>query len=516
MDNKQMCVVLISNIIFEPYIGINSKRFRDLNVNFTYVPYLEYQSKDYSEKIAQSNVIIVWLNLEAVCSDVWNHIFKESIKSSEIMDALYFRCTYLKNNLSKLSKAKIVWFLFEDYYTHFSKIMGNVPLCNNLVDRLNILLCDNITDNITFIDLKHIIANIGIENAYNFKSRYRWNAPYSDTLYEAAFQEVYKQCLIEKGETKKCLVLDCDNVLWGGILQEDGIENIALSGTGLGRVYQDFQKFVLSLHYKGVILAINSKNDIKDIMLMFREHRDMVLKEEDISYFCANWDNKADNIKKIASNLNIGLDSIVFVDDSLFEINSVKAILPEITVIQFEREHIYEKLTCFNINEKLDFDVVKKRYETYHTNQYRDKLKSQYICQEDYIKALNLKIDIHISKPVEFNRISELLRRTNKCTNGKRYMVSEIEARYERNDVWLYSVYVADRFSDLGLVGVMEVEKNILTVFSLSCRALGLGVSKVMVDYIGTHHKVDQIEFYQTNKNTDIGKALNEAFLEKN
>ena len=145
---------------------------------------------------------------------------------------------------------------------------------------------------------------------------------------EAAVKEIQKQYFIEQGITKKCLVLDCDNVLWGGILSEDGIENIKLGGSGFGRTYQDFQRFVLSLYYHGVILAVCSKNDLPDVMNMFHEHSEMILKEEHIACFQVNWENKPDNIRRIAETLNIGLDSMVFLDDSPVEIEAVKSILP--------------------------------------------------------------------------------------------------------------------------------------------------------------------------------------------
>lgn len=173
-------------------------------------------------------------------------------------------------------------------------------------------MSDTLKDNASFINLKRLITEIGVANAYNSKGKYCWNAPYSNALVEAAVKEIHKQYFIEKGITKKCLVLDCDNVLWGGILSEDGIENIKLGGSGFGRPYQDFQRFVLSLYYHGVILAVCSKNDLSDIMIMFREHSEMVLKEEHIAYSQVNWDNKPTNIKRIAETLNISLDSIVF------------------------------------------------------------------------------------------------------------------------------------------------------------------------------------------------------------
>lgn len=149
--------------------------------------------------------------------------------------------------------------LFEDYYKQSYITQGQVY--NDLIDSINKQVYDVLheNENVTFIDLKSLIAKVGTANAYDNKSKYRWNAPYSKVLIESAAREIHKQYLIEKGLTKKCLVLDCDGVLWGGIICEDGIENIKLGGSGFGRPYQDLQQFVFDLYRHGVILAVCSK-----------------------------------------------------------------------------------------------------------------------------------------------------------------------------------------------------------------------------------------------------------------
>ena len=270
-----------------------------------------------------------------------------------------------------------------------------------------------LTEKAIVIDLKRLIAEVGIVNAYDLKGKYRWNAPYSKLLIELAVEEIHKQYFIVKGITKKCLVLDCDNVLWGGIISEDGIENLKLGSSGFGRAYQEFQRFLLSLYSHGVILAVCSKNDLANVMTMFHVHSEMVLKEEHIACFQVDWNNKPENIKQIAKTLNIGLDSIVFIDDSLVEVEAVKAMLPEVETILYERDSIYSKLSCFNLKSRINQVDVIKRNETYRTNQFREGLKAQYDNYKDYINALEIELDIHGATPIEFSRISELTQRTN-------------------------------------------------------------------------------------------------------
>ena len=497
-------IAVISNIIFEPHFLPLTKQYFGENTAIFPIPFGEHTEAEFQAQLVSADLIVVWLNIEAL---LLGQFYSLAEQGSNETIAL---CKKLYADLTSISHVKIVWFLFEDYELPLSVTVGHVY--HNFVDKLKLLLRDALGNQVSFIDLKYLIAEIGISNAYDSKSKYRWNAPYSKTLIEAAVKVIHKQYLIEKGITKKCLVLDCDNVLWGGILSEDGIENLKLSGSGLGRVYQDFQRFVLSLYYHGVILAICSKNDLSDVLVMFYEHSEMLLKEEYIACFQVNWEDKPINIEKIAHKLNIGLDSMVFVDDSPVEIEAVKAMLPEVTSILFKRDMNYEQFTCFNLKSNVSIADIDKRNETYRTNRFREELKAKYTDYADYIAALKIKMDIHEAAPIEFSRISELTQRTNKCTNGRRYTVAEIKEHIASEAFRLYSVSVSDCFSDLGLVGAIEVEGDALTLFSLSCRALGREVEEKMIEFISDKYKIKKIVFESTGKNEAVKTLLSKSF----
>ncbi len=503
-------IAVVSNIIFEPYFPLLMKSYFSGNVQIYPIPYSEQNEDEYRKQIEGSDVAIVWLNLEALYSNICDDLNSDSTSDQRIIEEIVTQCKKLYAEISAYTNAHILWFSFEDYYMKTSITTGHNYV--TLIDKINLKLVNQLSNRVEFIDLKRLIATVGITNAYDSKGKYRWNAPYSKELIEAAVCEVYKQYLIEKGVSKKCLVLDCDNVLWGGIISEDGMENLKLSGSGLGRVYQDFQRFVLLLYYHGVILAICSKNDLSDVLRMFHEHSEMILKEEHIACFQVNWDNKPTNIKKIAETLNISLDSMAFVDDSPVEIEAVKAMLPEVTTILFKRNMDYEQFSCFNLKQKVSITEVEKRNKTYRTNGAREELKAKYTDYADYIKALEIKIDIHEAMPIEYDRISELTQRTNKCTNGRRYTVAEIKERITSATVKLYSVSVSDRFSDLGLVGAIEIDGDALTLFSLSCRALGREVEKKMIEFISDKYQIQKIEFKTTGKNETVKTLLTEAF----
>ena len=506
LQKSNLHIGVISNIIFEPHFIPFMKSYFDENTKIFPITYGEHNDDEYRKKLEKSNVIVVWLNFELIYPNIYNSIYSKTITEQQVIEKTINLCNSLYSELITYSNADILWFLFEDCFFDLNIVLGNYYY--SLIDKINLELCDNITGGITFLNLKRLITEIGATNAYDPKGKYRWNAPYSKTLIEAAVKEINKQYLIKNGITKKCIVLDCDNVLWGGIISEDCIEKIKLGGNGLGRSYQDFQRFVLSLYYHGVILTVCSKNDLSDIMIMFNEHSEMLLKEKHIAYFQVNWENKPDNIKRIAEILNIGLDSIVFIDDSLIEIEAVKSMLPEVTTILYERDSVYKQLSCFNLKNSSNIMEIEKRNETYKTNQSRETLKFQYVNYNDYIDALEIKIDIHEALPIEFNRISELTQRTNKCTNGKRYTVAEIKERTRDNNIKLYSLSASDRFSDLGLVGAMEIEGISLTLFNLSCRALGREFEKKMLTFIKDNHDIKKIEFYNTDRNANLTVIL--------
>lgn len=497
-------ISVISNIIFEPHLFPLVKRYFGENAVVLTIPFGEYIESEYANELASTDLLVVWLDLEILSPELFYDVTDRDI--CNIVEL----CQRVYANLQNVSHQRILWVLFDDYGMPMSAVNGHI--FPTFTDKLNLKLYETLGDHVSFINLKHLIAEVGISNAYDPKGKYRWNAPYSKLLIEAVVKEIQKQYSIDKGVTKKCLILDCDNVLWGGILSEDGVENLKLDGRGLGRVYQDFQRFVLSLYYQGVILAICSKNDLTDVLKVFREHSEMILTEKHIACFQVNWEDKPNNIKRIAERLNIGYDSIVFVDDSLVEIEAVKTILPDVTSILFKRSMRYEQFFCFNLRKNHCMTDYEKRNETYRTNEFREVLKAEYSNYGDYINALKIKIDIHEALPIEYSRISELTQRVNKCTNGKRYTVAEIKKLISEYSVKLYSVIVSDRFSDLGLVGAIGIQGDVLTLFCLSCRALGREIEKQMLCYIKEIQQIRSLVYQYTGKNETIITQISEMF----
>ena len=497
-SEKSFSIICISNIVLEPFLTpFLKKKFYQENINLdvTYVSLEEYRNVKYSK----FNMVILWIDHKYKFLDNFDYIEIISFTNDII------------HSIVKITESPLLWIGYNDFDCVYHYIYGYNYKLNSGITNVNYSVATQ-NDNIISINLNSIITQIGAKRAFDMKNDYKFCFPYTLEVVKSLSDEIFKQYKIIKGETKKCLVLDCDNVLWGGILSEDGVENIKLGDMGFGRIYLNFQRFVMSLYHHGVILAICSKNDLADVLFMFQKHSEMIIKEKHISCFQVNWKNKPDNIKEIAQKLNIGLDSIVFVDDSIVEIEAVKALLPEVTTILFEYDMDYEQFSCFNLNNDTNITQVEKRNETYRTNEFREELKLKYLNYADYIQALDVKIDIHEALPIEYNRISELTQRTNKCTNGKRYTVADIKRHASLNNTKIYTVSVSDRFSDLGLVGVIEVEDETLTLFSLSCRALGREVEDNLLGFVRERHRIKHIEYHFTGKNESIKAMLIKSF----
>ncbi len=512
--NKQAgsALLVISNITLEPFFGeACRKAFAEdgVNIEIRHLSYEEAFEEKQRERLSASDRIAVWLSAEALYPD-WP--YSDSQEDKRIAADFEQRSLILYRFLKKTaSAASILWVGGEDYaFRRCYALYGAEPLAG--IDRVNRSLLSSLEEGDAFVDLKAVIARLGFDRAFDEKGKYRWNAPYSRVLLSDVAEEWRKRRRIENGISKKCLVLDCDNVLWGGILSEDGLENLKVGPDGLGRPYREFQRFVLALQESGVILALCSKNDEADVRNVLKTHDGMLLKEEHIACFCVNWEKKTDNLKRIAETLNISLESMVFVDDDEFEVQAARSILPEVTAVRFERETVYQALSCFSLSRRADRKNAALRNQTYQTDSLRKKLESECVSHEEFLRALEMKLEIRQAALSDLARLSELTQRTNRCTNGMRFTVPELKQRLLDSEYQLYAVRLSDRFSDLGLVGALGFKGEEADLFSLSCRAMGRGAEEKMAGFLKTRG-VKRFAFAPTPKNEEWKKTM-QKFLQ--
>lgn len=510
---EEIRVAVVSNMTFGPYLeSFLTIYFRDSGRKavICLIPYEAVRTPASSTLLNQAEYTLVWLNLGLLYPDFF---YMEAVDTvfADLMKQFADFSAYLQETVS----GRQLWISFEDYDSGLEQTQGFLYDMHQRTGQLNDKLRQQLPEGSVFLDLPHLIALAGISNAYDFRGKYRWGCVYSKALLEEVAKAAVKQYCIDAGISPKCLVLDCDHVLWGGILEEDGIAGIQLGGMGIGQTHQSFQRYVSYLHRQGVILAVCSKNHWEDVLEVFSSHTGMILKAGDISCFQVNWENKADNIIRIANTLNIGLDSIVFVDDSLSEIETVRSALPEVKAILYEPHSIYQNLSCFHLGAlQGDSCQNRKRQMTYQTNRERAQLQLCYDSQEAYIQALEMQVSIHPITSGEYGRVSELSQRTNQCTNGKRYTIAELKLEIAAG-CQFYTLSLADKFSDLGLVGAMGVKNGRLELFCLSCRAFGRGLEQRMLAYLQTRQSPEGFLFYDTGKNAAVRQLLQDT-LSKN
>ncbi len=295
------------------------------------------------------------------------------------------------------------------------------------------------------------------------------------------------------GRVTKCVVLDLDNTLWGGVIGDDGLDGIRLGDLAEGEAFVTLQRFLLSLKERGILLAVSSKNEHANAVLPFERHPDMVLKLDDIAVFKADWNDKAGNIRAIRETLNIGLDSLVFLDDNPFERNLVKGLLPEVTVPELPEDpaHYLRAIAALNLFEATTFsDTDLERAELYRVAARRSQAQASFDNVDDYLKSLAMKIRIERFNAFNLPRIAQLIQRSNQfnlCT--RRYGEQACEQLMgDTDNVHPFTLTLEDRFGGHGLISVvvLRVAGADLEIdeYLMSCRVLKRGVESVAMNHI--------------------------------
>ncbi len=313
---------------------------------------------------------------------------------------------------------------------------------------------------------------------------------------------------------RKCLVLDLDNVLWGGIIGEDGLEGIQLGPTPEGRPFLEFQKYLLSLYNRGVILAVNSSNNLDDAVNVFRNHPHMILKENHFASLQINWNDKISNMKAIAEEIDIGLDSLVFVDDNKGNREMVRKALSEVHVVELPDDPALYLKTLMEIDDfnSLQLTEEDKRRGKMYAEQ-RKRLEFQKVSTDitDYLRALETVVTIERASTFNIPRISQLTQKTNQFnTTTRRYLEEDVKRMANSDRFLVFSAKVEDKFGDNGITGAAIVEKAAdkwrIDTFLLSCRVIGRKVEETLIAYIVNQAKRDSAkevigEFIPTKKN---------------
>ena len=362
-------------------------------------------------------------------------------------------------------------------------------------------------DSVFLFDFNSFVTKFGEKNILENKKMFVGDIRISFDLIPYLMYEFLGFIKPVLGLSKKCIVLDLDNTLWGGIIGEDGIEGINLGPDPLGRSFMEFQKVIKSLAKRGIILAINSKNNQEDAMKVIKEHPYMILEENDFACLKINWNDKIANMRDIANELNIGLDSMVFFDDDPSNRELIRISIPEIQVIELPKDPstystILRESNEFNVLKITDDDF--KRSKTYLQERERRSLESKTENLDDYLKKLEIKVKVHKANKFSIPRISQLTLKTNQFNlTTKRYQEEEIKKFSEDKKMIVGCAEVQDKFGDSGITNVFIIKMNdkewFLDTFLLSCRIMGKGIEEGILGKILEMAKKEGIKKVRAN-----------------
>lgn len=373
-------------------------------------------------------------------------------------------------------------------------------------------------------DYDRFCSEVGKENLIDLRMYYLADIKLKPALFSALCDRYLTYIRALASLARKCVVLDLDNTLWGGVIGEDGIENIALGPTPNGRPFLEFQKHLLSLFHRGVILAVNSRNNAEDALNVLRTHPSMVLKERHFAAMRINWEDKIANMNSLAREINIGLSSMVFVDDDPVNRDMMERMLPDVLVVDLPGDpaSYVRQLRALTVFDGMGITLEdRRRGQTYAEERERRELARNTVSLAEYLGQLGVTVVFEEANHANRIRLAQLTQRTNQFNlTTRRYTEEAIVALVDDDRYWVISASVSDKFGDSGLTGLAIVEKGTqrewrIDTFLLSCRIIGRRVEEALLAHVMEEARTDGAkvvrgEFIGTEKN-----KVAEGFYEK-
>ena len=445
----------------------------------------------------------------------------KSTKVEKLLNETFLRFQGVWESAQKKYACMIIQNNFE---LPFTRLMGNYDASlysseQNFITKLNQKMVTYASENHTFLinDIHYLSASMGLQKWYDARF---WHSYQYAMSHEAIPYLTYNIASIVKaalGRSKKCLVLDLDNTLWGGVIGDDGIDGISLgSETPMADAYLSFQKYIKRLQERGIILAICSKNEYSNALLGL-SHPDSQLNKNDFAVIVANWEPKSENIKAIAKDLNIGLDSLVFIDDNPAEREIVQQQLSMVTVPNIGNDIVHY---ISIIDKALFFETISlslddlNRNSTYQENVERLSEQEKFQNYNEYLKSLEMKAIISPFETKYLDRITQLINKTNQFNlTTKRYTQAEIETISQNQNYMTLYGRLEDKFGDNGLISVIigkKKDKELeVELWIMSCRVLKRGMEYAMFGQIIEYckaHGIDKIvgRYIATSKNNMV------------
>ena len=446
-------------------------------------------------------------------------------KSNELINLIK---SFIKKSNSKF----VVTNLLIPSYTSFGILETKYEYgFHEMIRDFNSILSFNLRNEsgVYVCDFDQFVKKYGEKNVFDYRKYFLGDIKISLDHIPIFANELmgYIKPMISKN--RKCIVLDLDNTLWGGIVGEDGFEGISLGPTYPGNSFVEFQRILLSLWKRGIILAINSRNNPDDALQVIREHPYMILKEEHFASTRINWNDKATNLKEISKELNIGLSSIVYFDDDPVNRELIRSIMPEVLTVELSND---PSLYAQSLTELNDFNILQITEEDFNRGQMYTQQKSRIELEnnisnlDDFLQHLEIKVNIKNASNFTIPRISQLTLKTNQFNlTTKRYQEEDIKKFANSSNKIVGCAQVEDKFGDNGITSVFIINKDSssewsIDTFLLSCRVMGRKIENAILSKILQKAKNEGVQkvignYIPTKKNMPCENFLAEYGFKK-
>ncbi len=505
---KYKKILLVSNINFF-YFGQNLKSLYSkigLKTDFSYIDInnLNIEIKNYDAAIVVLDPLILFEELGLQIKFNKNFDFKKYLKFID-----------LKNNQIINKLKDIANIIFTNYYNY------DLEYLDDFILKANVNLKKR--KKLKILNISSFYKNYGTKKIISVRNKLNFHNPFNKKYEEIFSKFVFDNINFFK-ISKKMIIFDCDNTLWKGIVGENKLGELEFNNdTNVGKMFYQIHLYIKHLLKKGIMICLCSKNNLKDVTKVF-SHKKMILNLSDFTAIKINWDDKFKNIINLSKEINISLNSILFIDDNPFELSSVKKKLPEVTCFKVP-ENIYEYQDLMhNIEENFFQNNLTKedliRNDSYKLNEKRSNLLNNSTDLSSFLNSLKIKINVQINKIKNLDRVVQMCQRVNQFNfTTKRYTNTEVAKMLKSKIIDIFTFDIKDKFGEYGITGVMICIKNkknktiTLDNFLMSCRVLGKNIHQNIFDYIIRYYKIRnyqilKIKYIKTEKNILVKNIL--------
>lgn len=522
MNKDCIKCLLLSDFTINNLAGYLEKDTNDLGIKTIIPPFnqvkqimIDHESACWKEK---PDVAFVWTRPEGVISSFNKVLNSEAYSIDEVLDEVDVFSDMLKNIKTLVNKVFIASWSYDPEIKSWAMLDYKAGIgIPYTIMQMNKRLMDNFSgvNDFIFLDSQKWVALCG-KDAYHAQHWYLSKTPFHFSVFSHAAGTLKSSIRALSGKSRKIIILDLDDTLWGGIVGDLGWENIKLGGHDpVGEAFVDFQKTLKSYKNKGVLLAIVSKNDENKALEVFDKHPEMLLRRDDFAGWKINWGDKAANIAALMKDVNLGFESAVFIDDNPSERARIKESFPEILVPEMPQDNMLfvktlHSLDCFNTAFFSEEDLSRNRMYAEEKNRRSEKAIFRNI--EDWIKTTGIKVCVEKLNITNIERTVQLLNKTNQMNLSTRRMTEkELTEWADEKPHFMWTFTVSDKFGNSGLTGILglNVIGDVCRIedFVLSCRVFGRKIEEVMIGYaykkaILLKCKTIVAEYIPTDKNT--------------